>query len=165
MWHDEIPPSPGHPWLTWFDALSFPRGYGPLDAGIERWIEDTCRAADKRRLAVAKATECFPQMWAAFRHRHDELDDCYECRRKRWLLWRCAALKVAHDRGDFQDAIDANQVRDKLIASYATIGPLDINGSYGKYNIWRPAPGSNIEAYAADVLALFSVATPRVMVP
>jgi hypothetical protein len=97
-------------------------------------------------------------IWAGFRERHTELEDRWKYRRKRYLLWRAAALKTMLDRGNYQDAADAQMIRDKLLATNREFGPLDDHGGYGNYNIWRPA--SPLEQYAADVLALFSVAIP-----
>jgi hypothetical protein len=51
------------PWCHWFRMLRFPR-HGPLDAEIEHDIEEVCRAADKRRLAIVPRTKRFAEMWA-----------------------------------------------------------------------------------------------------
>jgi hypothetical protein len=67
--------------------LGFPRQYGPL---IEHAVEDAILHADARRLAVARVIG--PPMWAGFRRHHVRLDGCWEYRRKRYLIWRAAAL-------------------------------------------------------------------------
>ena len=165
-WFDVIEPSEGdRPWQTWVKALGFPRRYGPLEAAIEHAVEDAILHVDRRRLAVAGALAALPQMWAVLCKHHIALDDCWKYRRKRYLLWRAAALKTMLHRSLYQDAADAAMIRDRLLATYREFAPLDINGNYGtSYNIWRPdprSPVSGLECYAADVLALFSIATPR----
>jgi len=159
-WFYAIEPSEGdRPWQTWVKALGFPRRHDPLEAEIEHAVEDAIRHADARRLAVARALAFSSCMWSAFRERHTELDERWDYRRNRYLIWRAAALKTMLDRGYYQDAVDAQMIRDKLLATYReAVGPLDVNGSYGKYNLWRPVGDSPFEQYAADVLALFSVA-------
>jgi hypothetical protein len=61
------------PWCHWFRMLRFPR-HGPLDAEIEHDIEEVCRAADKRRLAIVPRTKRFAEMWATFRQHHERLE-------------------------------------------------------------------------------------------
>ncbi len=159
-WFDAIEPSKDDlPWLTWVKALGFPRQYDPLEAEIEHGVEDAILHADRCRLAIADALAAFPQMWAAFRKHHIALDDRWKYRRRRFLIWRAAALKTMLERGYYQDAVDAEMIQEKLLATYREFGPLDVNGSYGPYNLWRP--DSSLEEYAADVLALFTIALPR----
>ena len=111
------------------------------------------------RPAIADALVAFPQMWAAFRKHHIALDGSWKYRRKRFLIWRAAALKTIVDRGYYQDAVDALMIRDKLLATYREFGPLDIDGSYGPYSLWRPE--SPLEEYAADVSRRCSASSCR----
>jgi hypothetical protein len=111
---------------------------------------------DARRIAVASVLP----IWDSFRRRHDDLDGCPKYRRRRYLIWRAAAMTMLLERGAYQDEADAAMIRAKLVDTYADgIGPLDAAGSYDGYNLWNPtAPGDDLENYAADVLALFRVA-------
>jgi hypothetical protein len=160
------------PWRHWFAMLDFPC-YGPLEAWIETDVEELCRAADERRLALKPQTERFAQMWATFRRHHENLEDCWKHRRQRWLTWRAAALTVICDRDRFQDVIDRNQARAKLAETMREHGPYEPDGSYrcGPYpdgsfsctNFWRPeiadfSDGTSrphpLTEYAAMVLML-----------
>jgi hypothetical protein len=177
-WFDRIEPTAGNPWRHWFGMLRYPR-HGPLDSWIERYIiEDICRAADKLRLTVKPATQRFTATWATFRKHHETLDDNYEYRRKRWLVWRAAALKVAHDHGDlpygdFQDEADFIQCRDLLSETLAEFWPgIKPDGSCDRsphINFWVPdivrADGSKdkdpLAEYAAMVLLLIWTAAGK----
>jgi hypothetical protein len=169
-WFDVIEPCE-RPWRDWFSMLQFPC-HSPTDGWIEgRLVEDVCRHADRWRLAVAPATPRFAAAWATFRHHHEQLDDCYKYRRKRWLIWRGAALKVAHDHGDylygdFQDVADFAQCRELLAATMAEFGPVAPDGSYNGGNFWQVSTDSDgtpcpLSEYAAVVLMLVWVAVGR----
>jgi hypothetical protein len=74
-WFDTIP-STADPWRRWFGMVQFPQ-YDPSDARlarIEHYVEEICRAADKRRLAIKPETERFADMWATFRKHHENLE-------------------------------------------------------------------------------------------
>jgi hypothetical protein len=169
-WFDIIEPA-DNPWRNWFRMLCFPQ-HGPLDTWIERRIvEDVCRAADRLRLSVTPATARFEATWARFCHHHNTLDESYEYRRKRWLVWRASALRVAHDHGDlphgdFQDEADFIQCRALLTETLAEFWPgIKPDGSHDRHpgiNFWRAecirADGSKdtdpLGEYAAMVLQL-----------
>ena len=170
-WFDRIEPT-NNPWRQWFSRLCFPR-HGPLDIWIERRIvEDICRAADKLRLTVTPTTARFEAMWARFSHHHNRLEESYEYRRKRWLVWRASALKVAHDHGDlphgdFQDEADFVQCRNLLTVTLAEFWPgIKPDGSCDRFphiNFWRVEsirpdgskdPGDPLSEYAEMVLQL-----------
>jgi|HubBroStandDraft_6_1064221.scaffolds.fasta_scaffold1210126_3 hypothetical protein len=95
------------PWLDWLSMIPFPR-YKPLEAQIECQVETLIRAADVRRLAVEPTTLRFTQIWATFRRHHEALEGRGKHRRRRFHVWRVAALTIIHDRGGFQDVIDSN---------------------------------------------------------
>lgn len=106
------------PWLDWL--LMVPRWPStPLDEWIEVDVRELIAAADSRRLEMVPTTKHFTATWATFRHHHEEMEDRGKNRRRRWLVWRAAALKVFHDRGRFQDVLDFNQCHDKLIDTLA----------------------------------------------
>ena len=151
-----IQPSQDRPWQTWVTGLGFPRRYDPLEAEIEHAVEDAILHAIDADWPWPPGS--ISAMWAAFRKHHVALGGRWKYRRKRFLIWRAAALKTMVDRGYYQDAVDAEMIRDKLLATYREFGPLDIDGSYGPYSLWRPE--SPLEEYAADVLALFSIVMP-----
>jgi hypothetical protein len=144
------------PWRHWFRMLRFPR-HGPLDAEIERHIEELCQAADERRLAIVPTTKRFAEMWATFRRHHEGLEDCWKYRRRRWLVWRAAALKVAFECGWGQDEADDVVIRGKLAETMAEFGPVAADGSYNGGNFWRPSvshDGEPLAEYAMMVLVL-----------
>jgi hypothetical protein len=165
MWYREIPPSPGDDaWHTWINALGFPRRHQPLEAQVEHDIEDAIKRADEHRLSVWRGlTLSGIPIWAGFRKRHLELDERWDYRRNRYLVWRVAALKTLVDREQYYDPIDGKLTRDKLLATYREFWPLDINGRDPESNIslWEPRNGNPFHEYAADVLSLFSVAFPN----
>jgi len=178
-WFDGIKPA-ADPWWDWFGMLCFPP-HGPLDSWIEHYIvEDICRAADKLRLTVVPTTERFTATWATFRKHHEALDDSYKHRRKRWLVWRASALRVAHDHGDlpfgdFQDEADFIQCRNLLTETLAEFWPgIKPDGSCDlapHINFWVPdtvrADGSTdtnpdpLAEYAAMVLLLIWTAAGK----
>jgi hypothetical protein len=142
-WFDRIEPT-ANPWRDWFSMLQFPQ-HGPLDSWIERYIvEDICRAADKLRLSVEPATQRFAARRARFRHHHEALEACSKYRRKRWLVWRASALRVAYDHGDlphgdFQDELDFIQCRNLLTETLAEFWPgIKPDGSRdgSSFNFW-----------------------------
>jgi hypothetical protein len=165
-WFDRIASTPNDPWLDWRRMLSKPpQGYHPLEAWIEYDIENAIEAADQLRLTVTPTTEHFAAIWARFRRQHEELDDCGDYRRNRYLVWRAAALKVMCDRNRFQDDINRKQARDKLVVTMLEFGPYGADGSVIGYqcNFWHPRLStfsdgsvrpSPLEDYASMVLLL-----------
>jgi hypothetical protein len=161
--------STADPWCDWFQmlGLGLPARHTPLDAWIERDVEEACRAADRLRLAVIPTTKRFSNMWATFRRHHEQLDGNYKHRRIRWLVWRAAALTVICARNRFQDVVDANQARDKLAATMHELGPIEPDGSFpGGGNFWRVGHDSAgtpdpLAEYAVMVLSLVRAAARR----
>jgi hypothetical protein len=138
-WFDRIDIT-DDPWRDWFGMLAFPRRHDPLDAWIERRVEDLCRAADVRRLAVEPATMRFAQIWATFRRHHEALEERGKHRTRRWLVWRASALRVVFERAGFQDEIDADQARAKLVETLREFWPgIRPDGSCDGHgcNFWR----------------------------
>jgi hypothetical protein len=153
--------STSSPWHTWLVVSGLPpKGFHPLEAWLEREIVDLCQLADRRRLAVEPKTDRFATMWATFRRHHEELDERGKHRRARFMIWRAAALKTICDRNRFQDDIDRQMARDKLVEAYQFFG----FGSAYPRGLWHvpiidfddgtkgPSP---LHEYAAMVLLLF----------
>jgi hypothetical protein len=127
------------PWCDWLKQSRFPH-CGPLQADIERDIEAVIRVADQLRLSVVPKTERFAAQWQTFRKHHEELDSGGKYRRRRYMVWRAAALKVLCYRDCFQDEIDARQAHDKLAATMHYFWPtIAAGGSYPGGNFWQPA--------------------------
>jgi hypothetical protein len=142
-WYDRITTSVRHPWIDWLQHATPSRtllGRSPLEYPIENDIEDAIRAADQLRLSVVPTTEHFIEMWVMFRKHHEDLDNAYEYRRKRYLTWRAAALQAICDHNRFQDDADRRQARDKLHATMLEFGPYNADGSVTGYNckFWDP---------------------------
>jgi hypothetical protein len=127
------------PWRCWLGALPawHLRGHGPLDAWIEDDVEELIQRADRLRLSIVPETKRFTDIWAAFRRRHENLEDRNKYRRNRYLTWRAAALTLICQRDRFQDVVDRNTAHDKLAATMREFGPLAPDGSYGAFNFWR----------------------------
>jgi hypothetical protein len=118
-WYYSIPPSPQDaPCYTWTQALD-PPPPGPLEAQVEHDVETAIKHADERRLSVWRGlTLAGIPIWEGFRKLHTELDDCWKYRRKRYLLWRAAALKTMRERALYRaDPVDGKLVVDKLLAA------------------------------------------------
>lgn len=137
-WFDEIDDCP-YPWRDWLKRIVpySARRIGPLDAGIERKVEDLIQAADARRLDVIFG---HGPMWAMFRAHHEALEERGKYRRRRYMIWRAAALKTICDCHQFQDDIDAAQAHNKLAATMAEFGgSCAPDGAFGDgCNFWRP---------------------------
>jgi hypothetical protein len=142
QWYDGVEPTQGDPWSDWLQFLPSRTllGRGPLEYPIEADIEDAIRGTDQLRLSIVPTTKHFAEMWTTFRRHHETLDDIYEYRRKRYLIWRAAALKEMCDRNRFQDDADRRQACDKLAATMREFGSYNANGSVTGYNckFWDP---------------------------
>jgi hypothetical protein len=146
-WFDSIGATQGDPWVDWLQHLFPPGellGRSPLGYWIEDDIEDAIRATDQLRLTVVPTTKHFTEMWATFRSHHVALDDGYKYRRKRYLVWRAAALKEMCDRDSFQDESDQRQARNKLVATLREFGFQATGTPSADYhrasncNFWHP---------------------------
>lgn len=155
------------PWINWL-AMVPRRRITPLDAWLESAVDELMAAGDRRRLSTTPTTEKFAALWATFRKHHEELEECWDYRRKRWLIWRACALKVIYDRGDFQDAVDRRQCHDKLVAALAWFWPGIKPDGYAdgsEINFWRTKArddGSRniLGEYVETVLSLMKAAQP-----
>jgi hypothetical protein len=138
-WFDAIAAS-ADPWQDWLTALPpLPqRGHGPLDATLEAAITATIEVADAARREMQPSTPHFDIMWQRFRQHHERLDDGADWRRRRYLVWRAAALTVIGEFAAFQDRLDAEQAHDRLAETMREFGPYAPDGSYGGGNFWRP---------------------------
>jgi hypothetical protein len=141
-WFDCIEPTQDEPWIDWLQYLPSRTllGRSPLEYPIEDDIEEAIRAADQLRLSTVPTTKHFTEIWATFRHHHEQLDDNYEYRRKRYLTWRAAALQEICDRNRFQDDADRRQAGSKLARTMQEFGSYNADGSVTNYNckFWDP---------------------------
>ena len=158
------------PWSDWLDAMCFPHE-GPLHDWLEQDIKDVIHAADQLRLATVPQTQTFTKQWATFRKHHQDLDAGGKYCRKRYMVWRAAALTVICERDRFQDEVDAKEARDKLAKTMRWFWPsIDASGNYVDGNFWCPklcdfSDGSQgpdpLTEYAAMVLLLMRRAWPQ----
>jgi hypothetical protein len=148
------------PWLYWLHRIEFPNCLAtPHEAWIEHDIERLVRQADELRLQIEPATKRFAVMWLRFRQHHEGLEERGKYLRKRWMIWRGAALRVMRDYRMWQDEVDLRLLRAQLAEAMRYHGPYDENGDCGGINIWRPATGdSPVEEYAQMVLSLVRAA-------
>jgi hypothetical protein len=158
-----------NPWRDWLGQLRFPCE-GPLRNGLETDITDAIKAADALRLATIPQTAAFGKQWADLRQ-HEDLDGGGKNRRRRYMVWRAAALNVLCQRNHFQDSIDAGVAAAALVKTMKWFWPeLMYDGSYDGGNFWLPrlqdADGTprsdSLASYAAMVLLLMhrSMAQP-----
>jgi hypothetical protein len=150
------------PWRDWLSQTVFPnREASPHELWIEQDLEQLVRAADRQRLHVEPVTERFGRMWATFRQHHVCLDERGKYRRRRWMVWRAAALKVMHDRGMYQDSVDERLLLVQLAQAMRFHGPINWDGSFDGGNFWRPSDHDPFGEYAAMVLSLVRASGDR----
>lgn len=147
------------PWRHWLYRIEFPnRQAGPHEAWIEHDIARLVRRADELRLGIEPTTKRFAAMWSRFRQHHEELEGRGKYLRKRWMIWRGAALRVMRDYQMWQDDVDLRLLREQLGEAMRYHGPYDENGDCGGINIWCPSADSPFEQYAQMVLSLVRAA-------
>jgi hypothetical protein len=107
--------------------------------GLNKTSKMTIHAADRLRLATVLQTKTFIEQWATFRKHHQDLDGGGKYCRKRYMVWRAAALAVICERDCFQDEVDAKEAHDKLAKTLRWFWPsIDAAGNYADGNFWRP---------------------------
>jgi hypothetical protein len=129
-WFDEIGAC-AEPWQHWLKALPQPAA-DPLEA----IIADTIAKADAARLRLQPGTARFDEMWTRFRWHHLQLEDGTDYRKRRYLVWRAAALNVICMFGC--KGVDASAAHEKLAEVMREFGPYGPDGSCGKANFWQP---------------------------
>jgi hypothetical protein len=142
------------PWRNWLAAARFPRE-GPLHGHSENDIKDAITATDALRLTTTPTTNTFAPQWATFRRQHCELDESSKYRRRRYMVWRGAALTSLCQQDRFQDVVDAGEAHDKLAYTMRWFGPVDADGDFRGGNFWQVTKSPDpLTQYAAMVLLL-----------
>jgi hypothetical protein len=154
------------PWWHWLAGVRFPRETIPPHDRLEIEITTAIKAADALRLSITPQTARFDRQWMTFRRYHEDLDQGGKYRRKRFMVWRAAALKVFCERDYFQDKVADAVALGVLIGTMRWFAPnLMFSGDYYEGgNFWQPRlvecsdgvqqPLDAFAGYAAMVLTL-----------